>query len=294
MPNLINEHEDNVFYNYRTRLVLGESLGGNTSGLLNTFLAQKLGSSGVNWFNSGVTYGLRFAAPGLEMKTANITTTSSGAARAYLSTNFRTSQVNSNNTVSTSGNYVGEGSTANVNSLSSDVTYAIINSYSLIYCSFNSTFTTIRKFVYLGWLREPSYTGTSVGVRGLACLYNMQGISISGYVSPTAENATGATTLSTADNAITNPAITCSIATPGADWSDIVIRDNSAPNNAIGKLYNCISVPNSFTVGQIIKNTGVDPETGLAYTSANINKYRVVMPWGGRMLAMRVWSEGYT
>jgi hypothetical protein len=36
--------------------------------------------------------------------------------------------------------------------------------------------------------------------------------------------------------------------------------------------------------------TGVDPETGLAYTNSNVNKYLVVMPWGGKKLAMRIWT----
>jgi len=294
MTNLINSHGDNVFYNYRTPLVMGET-GALSTTSLRSFIEAKLpGGEGITWSLSGTSGDTLFArlpAPGLEMKTTNVTSLTSPGRRIEMTAAFFGARVNTSNNPTTGHSIVG----STVSSLSNDgnnILFAVINDYAVCWAAFsNSTLSTLRAFAYCGWLREPQFTGTSVSPRGLCSIRVQSSVTA---VRPTAENTTSATTLSTADNAITNPPITCNIATSGADATDIVIRDGAAPNNAIGKLYNCVSLPNEAVVGQIWKNTGVDPETGLAHTSGNTDKYLVVCPWGGRKLGMRIWTEGYT
>jgi hypothetical protein len=298
MTNLINSHEYNVFYNYIVPLEQGLVTVHNAT-MLNTFFETKLGTANVNWrnHNNGGAYYLRFLAPGLEMKTEAINSFNNGNMRVTFEALRVNLKINTNNqntaTYNAIPNDVGVG---NIAFTTNPKSFAVINSYSLAIATFNTALTTLTRFVYIGWLREPSYTNGGVGGNtplGVVAIDTLRAAS-NNYIRPANVNTTTQLTLSTANNAITNPPITCNIVTPGADATDIVIRDDAAPNYAIGKLYNCVSLPNEAVVGQIWKNTGIDPETGLAYTSSNTDKYLVVMPWGGRKLGMRIWTEGYT
>jgi hypothetical protein len=291
MPNLINTYADNVFYNYATPLVRGESAAMNNTDFnngLTNFFTEKLGAVGTAWRQDSGFWFMRFPAPGLEMKTGNMSSgTQLGFQRAAVRFFARTAQINANTANTNNLDLVGDTLSVSLGtSNASNVSFACINDYALTFCYFtDNTFSVLRKFCYVGWLREPSFTGTSIGVRGL-CVINRTSIPSLTTVRPTTENATASTNLSNADNSITNPPITC-----GGDASDIIIRDDSAPNYAIGKLWNCVSLPNEAVVGQIWKNTGPDVD---GYTeSDNTNKYLVVMPWGGRKLGMRIWTEGF-
>jgi hypothetical protein len=290
MANLINTVDGNVFYNYITPLLKGES-GVGTSNLA-SFFNTAYGAS--NHAISGTNRYLRFPASGLETKTGTVTTSATtwrvrfedaGQSNIGIFNYLSCGNSSSNSTVTTQ---LGAG--AGYNSASSDVVFRVANEYSFCQAVFtSSTLATCAMFVYIGWLKEPSYSGLSTYPRGLTNFVFAPGSSVTNC-RITTENNSAVTLISTANNSITNPSITCSISTPGADVTDIVIRDNASPNNAIGKMYNCLSLPNSCNVGEIWKNTGVDPETGGA-TDNNANKYLVVCPWGGRKLGMRIYTE---
>ena len=162
--------------------------------------------------------------------------------------------------------------------------YMIANDYSLTFVNVGggSNGRNSQGFVlYMGWLKNPGYTGNQYP-RNFAYMLNS-----ANTLRATLVNATGTTNFSTAANSITNPTIACEVATSGADATDIIFRDDTSPNNAIGKPYNMISLPSSFAVGNIYTNNGVDPDGG------DNNKWLCVGNWGSRKLGVRVWTEGY-
>ena len=287
MPTLINtDIAGNTFYNYLTPLVKGEA--GKSIDNMTAFLNQAIGSSNHLLDAPNFHRYIRFPAPGIETKTGTV------------SSNASTYRIRVNETVTSFNQYFGGyprittgNSSANTTSFesidgssgdsSSKFCFRVANSYSFASATFSSNeLTTLDSFVYFGWLKEPQYTGNPYP-RGLVFLQSQTGT----YFRPTTENATGTTALQSAANTITTPSITCSISTPGADTTDVIIRDGVSPNNAIGKLYNCVVLPAACVVGGIYKNTGVDPE------GSNQDKFLCIMNWGTKKLGMRIWSEGF-
>lgn len=297
MPNLVNtDSAENVFYNYATPVVKGESLSVSTSGFLDTLFSTKLGSKGTDWNSSGTGYTIRFPAPGLEMKTGAVTAGSNATANSRVGFDTRRIQSNVNSNNSTGLNIVGNTSTLGIPVSSSNTTFAVVNDFAFVYASFtDGTLSTLLKFMYLGWLREPVYTGTTLGVLGVCCIsLGIDNFSapFSTVVRPTSANSTTATTLATAADTITSPPIVC---TPGTDpgdgsatWTDITIRDATAPNNPVGNLWNCIEMPAEYVVGNLYKNTGAyDADS----STSSQDVYLCVMPWGTRKLGMRIYTE---
>lgn len=292
MPNLINQDSaGNTFYNYITPVIRGESMGVGTQMRSNvsSFLATALGASGGNWIAVFGGYNLRVPAPGLEMKTAPVTGNLDGDARMeYYPFSGEPVTISSNN-VASGGGYNRVGVTSSPYTYNPlDKFFAVINDYAAVSACFSSDFSTLKRFLYLGWLREPVYTGPGVGVLGLVAIGASGAGSIFTAVRPSAENLSDSISLSTAANSITTPPINCSIATPVADATDITIRDAASPHNPVGKLWNCIQLPASCNVGELWRNVGVDADGG----GSDQDVYLCVMPWGTAKLGMRVWTEG--
>ena len=175
------------------------------------------------------------------------------------------------------------------------VYYCVLNSSSLnvFACAFtgnslnNGTFT----FHSIGWVKNPLYSGTSFP-RNAYYLFLSTSATSRGGGRPNLENTTTLTNLrvpttSSAD-AIANYSITCQSATPGANTTDLVLRDNASPNKAIGIAPNLLKTSLQIPVGEIYRNTGVDPD------GSNNPYWICVGVYGSERVLMRVWVENMT
>jgi hypothetical protein len=85
---------------------------------------------------------------------------------------------------------------------------------------------------------------------------------------------------------IANYAISCQMATPGANATNLVLRDRDAPNKAIGIVPNLLKTTLNIPVGQIYRNTGIDPDGSDNPHSICVGKM------GDESILMRVWATG--
>ena len=148
---------------------------------------------------------------------------------------------------------------------------------------------TEARFVSIGWLRNPLYSGSAFP-RNIYYLYNSGQNSGSGSGRPSAENTVITQrmqypSLNIAD-AIANYSINCQTATPGANATELYLRDNVAPHKAIGYVPNLLKTSLQIPVGQVYRNTGIDPD------GSNNPYWICVGIYGSERLLMRVWAPG--
>lgn len=178
---------------------------------------------------------------------------------------------------------------------SSLVYYCVLNSSSLniFGCGFTGNSLNNANYVFfsMGWVKNPLYSGTSFPRNAYYLFLNSSG-SIRGGGRANLENNNTLTTLrvpttSSAD-AIANYSITCQSETPGANTTDLVLRDNASPNKALGIAPNLLKTSLQIPVGQIYLNTGVDPD-------GSTNPYWMcVGEYGSERILTRVWVENMT
>lgn len=309
MPNLINNDTNpdsnlvNYYLNYVTPVVQGESLWVNSGVDLSGLLTAAWGDDRTKWTKHATTnqaWALRPPSIGVtgvsESLTGNITAPTSGnlttgARCCLLFTPNGNLQLNSTNGTS---NFA-----VNISSIALNLTnpyaFAVVNAYAIFIGMFTTTARTSSQWLYLGWTRDPAFQGTQfprnlVAIRG-------NNSSIIGSTRVNTENLTTTQALySTQDlggAGIFNPAISCSVSTPGADTIEIFLRDNASPYNYIGQPYFLIQGPSSLTVGKIYKNNSMT--NGRDWEGSD-NPYWMCIckPTGGRTLLMRVWTEGIT
>ena len=144
-------------------------------------------------------------------------------------------------------------------------------------------------FASIGWLRNPLYSGSAFP-RNAYYLFNVETNSSSGSGRPSAENTTVLQRLQYPNLNIADPianySINCQTATPGANTTELYLRDNVAPNKAIGYVPNLLKTSLQIPVGQVYRNTGIDPD------GSNMNTWICVGIYGSERLLMRVWSSG--
>jgi len=280
MPSLINtDNAGNVFFNYVTPVEQGQP-GRPNSSILNGLATYFQGPGRCN---------IRFNAPGLETKSGAITSDIFNNPAARVTPFFGGTNMGIDAIMTATGNTNQHFRILSaVNLVSTDFCFCVANQYSLVAAAFTTQArTTLRSFIYVGWTRENVF-GNLLGVIGI----NYMTPSTLDAQRPQSINGSIGIVLSTAADAITSPPIVC---TPGTDpgdgsetWTDIVIRDAAAPNNPVGKLWNCVDAPANYTVGGLYKNVGAYDADG---STSEQDIYLCVMPWGERKLLMRVWTE---
>jgi hypothetical protein len=90
----------------------------------------------------------------------------------------------------------------------------------------------------------------------------------------------------TTPDPIANYPVSCQTATPGANITEFYLRDNVAPNKAVGYVPNLLKCSLDIPLGQIYRNTGIDPD------GSNIDTWKCVLKIGNESLLMRVWATG--
>jgi hypothetical protein len=215
-----------------------------TQAEFDTFLNSALGSA--NWFRDTQTYFLRFA-NSYEQLAGNVS-----AAENWRCSNNFVNTFGRINTAPTGApislsvanvlNWVGLWSSLNC-------AFAVANQYGIWVCTAgkgnSGSLTTVVQSMYLGWAKDPVFpTNTTERIRNF-----LLGTGISSFV---ATRAPSNTTLPT--NCVTNSVITCNVATPGANITDLCVLDPLNNYLNIGSLYNAVFYPGAgLTIGQIYR-----------------------------------------
>jgi hypothetical protein len=155
---------------------------------------------------------------------------------------------------------------------------------------FNSTYG----FVSYGWLSNPIYTGNTYPRNAYSLFLGSRFLSPDltrrFAARPSAENSPvrqdfQIPTETTADS-IANYPVSCQTATPGANTTELYLRDNTSPHKAMGYVPNLLKTNLQIPVGQVYRNTGIDPD------GSNMNTWICVGVFGSERILMRVWTQG--
>lgn len=252
---------------------------------INTLLNSTYGTIGGVWnYDVGGFYGLRFPVA-FETITGSVGTgfnPGSGTSSVRFCYSPYGTGFGFNTTNATSNLW--HSVLSNIARTYTDRAWFVANQRSFCFASFDINRTVLNRFCWAGWLTDTNYTGTAFP-RSFAVIWMALGTypTLSAY-RVSIENASNNTTLLTS-----NPAsIVCQISTPGADATDIILRDSASPNTFAGVADNLIMLPSSVAVGKIYKNNGVDP------SGSDNGKWMCVGDWGSNKLGMRVWTENIT
>jgi hypothetical protein len=173
------------------------------------------------------------------------------------------------------------------------VFYCCLNNRSLSIFSIQREGSNILNSTYgfasYGWLSNPIYTGSAYPRNA----YSLSLSSIQtarGAGRPSAENSQvrqnfQIPTETTADS-IANYPVSCQTATPGANATELYLRDNTSPHKAIGYVPNLLKTSLQIPVGQIYPNTEIDPD------GSTMNTWICVGVFGSESILMRVWTQG--
>ena len=174
-----------------------------------------------------------------------------------------------------------------------NIYWAVLNSHSLSILTFDPQANPLEAYLFFscGWLKNSLYVGSAF-VRSAYYLFlqsTPNSSAVRGAGRPA--NELGGTqrfafTTTSTVNPIVNYPVVCESATPGANATEFYLRDNVAPNKAVGYVPNLLKSSLNIPVGQIYRNTGIDPD------GSNMNTWKCVANIGGESLLMRVWTEG--
>jgi hypothetical protein len=168
--------------------------------------------------------------------------------------------------------------------------WAVLNSHSLSILRYNvGSQGTPLSFFSCGWLRNPLFPQSDF-VQNAYFLWtvgpdsnsraagrpSLRGSARQNFVLPTA----------TTPYPIANYLVSCQTATPGANATEFYLRDNVAPNKAVGYVPNLLKCSLDIPVGGILPNKGIDPD------GSNIDTWKCVAKIGNESLLMRVWATG--
>lgn len=292
MTNPINQisinGETTTFLNFaNTVLMAGDYDRDNFSDLL----TSHLGVQGILWNNStgqlgDTAFRLRFPTP-WETLTGDVsqaTTNNIGNARIGFNlfnvAGFYSPGINTTN--GTGSNRIQFDGLNSPNRL-----FAVINNYSVVGV-FSTPTRELSNFFYAGWLKDGQFVGSQFP-RNCIWYSNVSlggGTTNSRKMRPLEENLTTFRVLLEE-----NPTLDCQSFTADADSTDVIVRDSVYPNLYVGKMWNVMVLPGSAVTGNIYKNLGVDPDTGIVETDQKAY-WLCCGVWGSGKLGMRVWTDG--
>lgn len=289
MTNDINSDSfGNTYFNYFDALSSG-FIGYNFSTIWVNFLATSFGNTNYNTV-SNISY---FTPQNSDEVITSQTTNSLYRFQINLSNTYGGSidiNTNSSNSSRTSINTGYGGAFVNWSPNTNDeFFYAVANNRSLVLSAIKrntatGTFDNSRwRFFYLGWLKNNAFAGAT-RFRGLSAIHFDYAFGFG--VRPFQENQNTKIDYAVSGS-VANYSITCTNGVSSPTTTDLVLRDNSSPNYAIGSCYNLLKTSASVVIGQIydIANT-VDGNT-------EQKRWLCVGNWGSEKLLMRVWTEGF-
>lgn len=176
---------------------------------------------------------------------------------------------------------------------SSRAFYGVLNNRSLSIFSIerNGQDLTSNNFclVSFGWLLNPIYSSSAFPRNAYILILHSSSTRIQGF-RPSAENSSVVRhfqipQLPEADP-IANYPVSCQTATPGANTTELYLRDNTSPYKAMGYVPNLLKTSLEIPVGQVYRNTGIDPD------GSDMNTWICVGVFGSERILMRVWTQG--
>jgi hypothetical protein len=259
-PNLItSDNVGNYYMGFRSDLFAYDTRisGGNNAPNLRDLINQLGSGLAVSNSQSQISFRLPQA-----FDTSNNPTTT-------LNGRFRENLLYTSNTSSLSSAlfYLAPSGGSEFNLSNAGAWYFVVNSFSVSMFRCNVSGNALDNSNYffrqVGWAKNPLYTGTNYPLN--AYYYFLNSFSSSrGGGRPTLPNIDTRTALrvptGTSADSIANYSITCQTSTPGANTTDLVLRDDASPNRAIGVASNLLKTSLAIPVGQIYRNTGVDPD----------------------------------
>lgn len=287
-PNLINsDNVGNYYMGYRSDLFAYDTR--ISSGPVNNNLRDLINQMGAGLAVSSGSDEISFRLPQTFDTSNNPTTVTNGRFRR----NFL--YADNNSSLTNAIPYQVPGGADSFNLYNTGAWYFVVNSFSvsMFRCavSGNSLNTSDYSFRQVGWAKNPLYDGTNYPLNAYYFFLSNNSNSRGGG-RPTLPNNNIRTALrvptGTSADSIANYSITCQTATPGADTTDLVIRDDASPNRAIGVASNLLKTSLAIPVGEIYRNTGVDPD-------GSDNKFWIcVGVYGSERILMRVWTQNLT
>jgi hypothetical protein len=287
-PNLINsDNVGNYYMGFRSDLFAYDTRisGGNNAPNLRDLINQLGSGLAISSGSSTISFRLPQA-----FDTSNNPTTSSNG-------RFRENLLYTNNSSSLSSAlfYLVSSLNRTFSLNSSGAWYFVVNSFSvsMFRCNVNGNAldNLDYNFIQVGWAKNPLYTGTNYPLNAYYYFINSTS-SLRGGGRPTLPNIDTRTALrvptGTSADSIANYSITCQTSTPGANTTDLVLRDDASPNRAIGVASNLLKTSLAIPVGQIYRNTGVDPD------GSNNPFWICVGVMGSERILMRVWTQNLT
>jgi hypothetical protein len=273
-PNLINsDNVGNFYMGFRSNLFAYDTrlVGANNANNLRDLINQM----GAGLAVSSETTDISFRLPQAFDTSNNPTTAFNGRFRNGLL------HTNNNASLNNSINYQVPGGSDNFNLSISGAWYFVVNSFSvsMFRCDVNGNAlnNNIYFFRQVGWAKNPLYDGTNYPLNAYYFFLN-SAASGRGGSRPTLPN----------NDTIANYSITCQTSTPGANTTDLIIRDDASPNRAIGVASNILKTSLAIPVGQIYPNEVVDPD------GSNNPFWMCVGVYGSERILMRVWTQGIT
>jgi hypothetical protein len=259
-PNLItSDNVGNYYMGFRSDLFAYDTRisGGSNAPNLRDLINQLGSGLAVSSGSSSISFRLPQA-----FDTSNNPTTSSNG-------RFRENLLYTSNTSNLSNAlfYQVTGGGVEFNLSTAGAWYFVVNSFSVSMfrsnVNGNALDTSSHQFRQVGWAKNPLYTETNYPLNAYYYFLNSTS-TLRGGGRPSLPNNTLRTALrvptGTSADSIANYSITCQTSTPGANTTDLVIRDDASPNRAIGVASNLLKTTLNIPVGQIYRNTGVDPD----------------------------------
>jgi hypothetical protein len=167
--------------------------------------------------------------------------------------------------------------------------WAVLNSHSLSIFVDNDVNSTQRyTFFSCGWLKDPLFT-TSVFVQNAYFLWTFLPSQAAGRPSlafGTDDRQNFVFPGATTPDPIANYPVSCQTATPGANTTEFYLRDNVAPNKAVGYIPNVLKSSLNLSVGGTYRNTGIDRD------GSNNPYWKCVAKMGNESILMRAWATG--
>lgn len=287
-PNLINsDNVGNFYMGFRSDLFAYDTR--LSSGPVNNNLRDLINQMGAGLAVSSGTTDISFRLPQAFDTSNNPTTSTNGR--------FGDGLMYTNNSASLTNffSYTSPGGGVGFNLSTIGAWYFVVNSFSVSMfrsnVNGNALNTSNYFFRQVGWAKNPLYDGTNYPLNAYYFFLNSTTTARAGG-RPTLPNNDTRTALrvptGTSADSIANYSITCQTSTPGANTTDLVIFDDASPNRAIGVASNLLKTTLAIPVGQIYRNTGVDPD------GSNNQFWICVGDYGSERILMRLWTQNLT
>lgn len=253
----------------------------------------------ANWINNFLGAGTVFVNPStstfnliLPVNFESLSRPATADKSRFLSNAINTTNSNPN-TLNNFFGYAGQGGVGGFNFVPylgepNYIYFAVVNSHSFNLFIMANNNPAQSVFFSCGWLQNSLYSGSAF-VRSAYYLFIDRlspGVGAGRPISENSGRQNFVVTNSTTVNPIVNYPVSCQTDTPGANTTEFYLRDDVAPNKAVGYVPNVLKSSLNIPISHIHRNIVIDPD------NSNMNTWLCVGHMGGESILMRVWTQG--